>query len=104
MSGLKPGPISGANARARANANAKAKAKARQRQRQRQAQRQGYSPGLKPGVWRVLDVYWWLVKTGVRTPWKVTAVLSLLLVMRVGYAVAKRGRSAARGDERLTRA
>jgi len=29
--------------------------------------------------------FWWLVKTGVRTPWKVTAVLSLLLVMRVGY-------------------
>jgi methionine sulfoxide reductase heme-binding subunit len=34
--------------------------------------------------------YWWLVKTGVRTPWKVTAVLSLLLLMRVGYAVGKR--------------
>jgi sulfoxide reductase heme-binding subunit YedZ len=37
--------------------------------------------------------YWWLVKTGVRTPWKVTAVLSLLLLMRVGYAVAKRVRT-----------
>ena len=29
--------------------------------------------------------FWWLVKTGVRTPWKVTAVLTVLLVMRVGY-------------------
>jgi sulfoxide reductase heme-binding subunit YedZ len=34
--------------------------------------------------------YWWLVKTGVRTPWKVTAVLALLLLVRVGFAVAKR--------------
>ncbi len=34
--------------------------------------------------------YWWLVKTGVRTPWKVTAVLTVLLLMRVGFAVAKR--------------
>jgi sulfoxide reductase heme-binding subunit YedZ len=34
--------------------------------------------------------YWWLVKTGVRTPWKVTAVLTVLLLMRVGWAVAKR--------------
>ncbi len=29
--------------------------------------------------------YWWLVKTGVRTPWKVTAVLAVLLLVRVGY-------------------
>jgi sulfoxide reductase heme-binding subunit YedZ len=34
--------------------------------------------------------YWWLVKTGVRTPWKVTAVLAVLLLARVGYAVGKR--------------
>jgi sulfoxide reductase heme-binding subunit YedZ len=34
--------------------------------------------------------YWWLVKTGVRTPWKVTAVLGVLLVLRVGYAVRKK--------------
>jgi sulfoxide reductase heme-binding subunit YedZ len=33
--------------------------------------------------------YWWLVKTGVRTPWKVTAVLSVLLLLRLGYAVRK---------------
>jgi sulfoxide reductase heme-binding subunit YedZ len=36
--------------------------------------------------------YWWLVKTGVRTPWKDTAVLALLLLVRVGYAVVKRMR------------
>ncbi|MGA7157032.1 MAG: protein-methionine-sulfoxide reductase heme-binding subunit MsrQ [Acidobacteriaceae bacterium] len=29
--------------------------------------------------------YWWLVKTGVRTPWKVTAVLCVLLLARVVY-------------------
>jgi len=34
--------------------------------------------------------YWWLVKTGVRTPWKVTAVLAVLLLVRVGFAVGKR--------------
>ena len=34
--------------------------------------------------------YWWLVKTGVRTPWKVTAVLAVLLLWRVGAAVKKR--------------
>jgi methionine sulfoxide reductase heme-binding subunit len=41
--------------------------------------------------------YWWLVKTGVRTPWKVTAVLAVLLLVRVGFAVGKRvkGRSVA---------
>ncbi|MGO8718687.1 MAG: sulfite oxidase heme-binding subunit YedZ [Acidobacteriaceae bacterium] len=26
--------------------------------------------------------YWWIVKTGVRTPWKVTAVLAVLLLAR----------------------
>lgn len=34
--------------------------------------------------------YWWLVKTGVRTPWKDTAVLAVLLLVRVGFAVQKR--------------
>ena len=34
--------------------------------------------------------YWWLVKTGVRTPWKVTVVLAVLLLWRVGIAT-KRG-------------
>jgi methionine sulfoxide reductase heme-binding subunit len=34
--------------------------------------------------------FWWLVKTGVRTPWKVTAVLTILLLARVAYAAMKR--------------
>lgn len=34
--------------------------------------------------------FWWLVKTGVRTPWKVTAVLALLLLARVIYTLIKR--------------
>jgi sulfoxide reductase heme-binding subunit YedZ len=34
--------------------------------------------------------YWWLVKAGVRTPWKVTAVLAVLLAARVVYSVVKR--------------
>ena len=37
--------------------------------------------------------YWWLVKTGVRTPWKVTAVLAVLLLLRVGYWGVKRMKS-----------
>jgi sulfoxide reductase heme-binding subunit YedZ len=40
--------------------------------------------------------YWWLVKSGVRTPWKVTAVLVVLLLARVVYSVAKRLRTADR--------
>ena len=34
--------------------------------------------------------FWWLVKTGVMTPWKDTAVLAVLLLARVIYAVWKR--------------
>jgi sulfoxide reductase heme-binding subunit YedZ len=34
--------------------------------------------------------FWWLVKAGVRTPWKVTAVLLLLLLARVVYWLAGR--------------
>ena len=34
--------------------------------------------------------YWWLVKTGVLTPWKDTAVLTILLLARVAYSIAKR--------------
>ena len=34
--------------------------------------------------------FWWLVKTGVRTPWKVTAILAVLLAARLGYAALKR--------------
>ena len=34
--------------------------------------------------------YWWLVKTGVRTPWKDSAVLIVLLLARVAYSAYKR--------------
>ncbi len=34
--------------------------------------------------------FWWLVKTGVRTPWKDTAVLTILLLARVAYSAMKR--------------
>jgi sulfoxide reductase heme-binding subunit YedZ len=34
--------------------------------------------------------YWWMVKTGVRTPWKDTAVLVVLLLWRVGLSIQKR--------------
>lgn len=34
--------------------------------------------------------YWWMVKTGVMTPWKDTAVLTVLLLARVVYALWKR--------------
>jgi sulfoxide reductase heme-binding subunit YedZ len=37
-----------------------------------------------------LTHYWWMVKTGVRTPWKDTAVLFVLLLWRVGLTVKKR--------------
>src|SRR5215469_12386383 len=39
--------------------------------------------------------YWWLVKTGVRTPWKDTAVLTVLLLARVIYSAYKRFRKSA---------
>jgi sulfoxide reductase heme-binding subunit YedZ len=38
--------------------------------------------------------FWWLVKAGVRTPWKVTAVLAVLLLARFAYTGLKRRRSA----------
>jgi sulfoxide reductase heme-binding subunit YedZ len=37
--------------------------------------------------------FWWLVKAGVRTPWKVTAVLAVLLLARVAYTAMKRSRA-----------
>jgi sulfoxide reductase heme-binding subunit YedZ len=37
--------------------------------------------------------YWWLVKTGVRTPWKVTAVLVVLLLWRVALSIQKRAKA-----------
>jgi sulfoxide reductase heme-binding subunit YedZ len=36
--------------------------------------------------------YWWLVKPGVSTPWKVTAVLAVLMLWRLGLTIAKRSR------------
>jgi methionine sulfoxide reductase heme-binding subunit len=39
--------------------------------------------------------FWWLVKTGVRTPWRDTAVLAVLLLARVAYAIIKRSKKAA---------
>jgi sulfoxide reductase heme-binding subunit YedZ len=39
--------------------------------------------------------YWWLVKTGNYAPWKVTAVLTVLLLARVAYAIIKRTRKPA---------
>lgn len=40
--------------------------------------------------------YWWLVKTGVRTPWKVTAVLTVLLLIRMAFWISKGAKSAPR--------
>jgi sulfoxide reductase heme-binding subunit YedZ len=40
--------------------------------------------------------YWWLVKTGVRTPWKVTLVLFVLLMWRVGLSIEKRSKTKGR--------
>jgi len=46
--------------------------------------------------------FWWLVKTGVRTPWKVTAVLTLLLLARLAYTTLKRLRTPARSRTLVT--
>jgi sulfoxide reductase heme-binding subunit YedZ len=39
--------------------------------------------------------FWWLVKTGVLTPWKDTAVLTILLLARVAYTIIKRSQNPA---------
>ncbi len=44
--------------------------------------------------------YWWLVKAGNRAPWKVTAILALLLAARLGYAVFKRRQVASQTPSR----
>lgn len=36
--------------------------------------------------------YWWLVKAGVRTPWKVTAVLIVLFAARLIYTAMRKAR------------
>ncbi len=33
--------------------------------------------------------YWWMVKPGVRAPWKVTAVLATLFLVRIAYIVSR---------------
>ena len=43
--------------------------------------------------------YWWLVKTGVRSPWKDTAVLAALLAARLVYSAVRR-RTAPAGSMR----
>ncbi|MCU1322761.1 MAG: putative rane protein [Acidobacteriaceae bacterium] len=39
--------------------------------------------------------FWWLVKTGVRTPWKVSAVLAILFAARLIYTAMKKKRQSA---------
>ena len=36
--------------------------------------------------------YWWIVKTGVRTPWKVTVVLAILLLARMVWTAMESAR------------
>ena len=36
--------------------------------------------------------FWWLVKAGVRTPWKVTTVLTVLLLARLVYTAVRRAK------------
>ncbi len=40
--------------------------------------------------------FWWLVKVGNRTPWRVTTLLGILLAARLGYAATKRRPSSPR--------
>jgi len=46
--------------------------------------------------------FWWLVKTGVRTPWKDTAVLTILLLARIAYTALKRLRKPAQSRTLVT--
>lgn len=43
------------------------------------------------GILAVLH-YWWIVKTGVRTPWRVTVVLALLLLARLAWTAKESAR------------
>ncbi len=45
--------------------------------------------------------YWWLVKAGVRTPWKDTAVLAGLLLARVAWELWKRWRNLQQAGKRI---
>jgi sulfoxide reductase heme-binding subunit YedZ len=44
-------------------------------------------------AWLAITHYWWLVKAGVTTPWKVTAVLWVLLLARLAYWMMKKMKS-----------
>ncbi|CAN5689150.1 protein-methionine-sulfoxide reductase heme-binding subunit MsrQ [soil metagenome] len=46
--------------------------------------------------------FWWLVKAGVRTPWKVTAVLAVLLAARLIYTAMKKSRAAIPSKQPVT--
>jgi sulfoxide reductase heme-binding subunit YedZ len=46
--------------------------------------------------------FWWLVKAGVRTPWKVTAVLTILLLARIAYTAIQRRKQPAKPTPTLT--
>lgn len=48
--------------------------------------------------------YWWLVKKGVLSPWKDTAVLAILLLARVAYTAIKRLRKSPTPPLRSTQA
>jgi methionine sulfoxide reductase heme-binding subunit len=39
--------------------------------------------------------FWWMVKTGNHAPWKVTVVLTLLLLARIAYTIIKRSKKIA---------
>jgi methionine sulfoxide reductase heme-binding subunit len=63
-----------------------------------EASRRTMGEWLWQGVHRLIYVaaglavihYWWQVKAGVHTPWKVTVVLVVLLLWRVGLSIQKR--------------
>jgi len=41
-------------------------------------------------AWLAITHFWWMVKAGVMTPWKVTVILDILLLARVVYSVYQR--------------
>lgn len=46
--------------------------------------------------------YWWLVKSGVRSPWRDTAVLAVLLLARLAYTALKRRAKPSSPTARMT--
>jgi sulfoxide reductase heme-binding subunit YedZ len=41
-------------------------------------------------AWAAITHYWWMLKPGVTTPWKVTVILFTLLLARLGYSVTRK--------------